>query len=85
VPCFHAYEVPTEADSPPGPKHAGGDVRRLVDGLPGGRPGTAPVTRAHGENWVGWEGTDAVITVHLPGDERGFARLSFHALQGARS
>ncbi len=85
LPNHLALGAPIEAIPPPGPEYAGGDVTRLVDGLPGGRPGTAPVTRAYGENWVGWEGTDAVITLLLPRLERAHERLSFHALQEPRS
>jgi hypothetical protein len=85
LPNHRAYGASIESSPPPSTKYAGGDVRRLVDGLPGGRPGTAPVTRAYGENWIGWEGTDAIITLHPPGGGQGFARLSFHALQEPRS
>jgi len=60
-------------------------VTCLVDGLPGGRPGAAPFTRAYGENWVGWEGTDAVISLRLPQADPPIARLSFHALQEPKS
>jgi hypothetical protein len=70
---------------PASPKYAGGEVRHLVDGLPGARPGSAPVTRAYGENWVGWEGTDAVITLYLQDLESTPTRLSFHALQEPKS
>jgi hypothetical protein len=67
------------------PKYVGGDVRSLVDGLPGGLPGTGPVTRAYHENWVGWEAADAVITLELPRDGETATRLSFSALQEPKS
>ena len=85
LPNHLAFGAPIEASPPPSRKYAGGDVRRLVDGLPGGRPGRGPVTRAYGENWVGWEGTGAVITLTLRDMERIPARLSFHALQEPKS
>jgi hypothetical protein len=43
------------------------------------------VTRAYGENWIGWEGRDAVITLDLYDLERVPTRLSFHALQEPQS
>jgi hypothetical protein len=85
LPNHLAFGAPVEATPPPSPKYVGGDVSRLVDGLPGGRPGRTPVTRAYGENWVGWEGADAVITLSLAHADQSFERLSFHALQEPRS
>jgi len=85
LPNHPARGAPIEASPPPSPKYAKGDVRHLVDGLPGALPGRGPVTRAYQENWVGWEGTDAVITLGLPDLERAPARLSFHALQEPQS
>lgn len=85
LPNHLAFGAPVEASPPPSPKYVGGDVSRLVDGLPGGRPGKTPVTRAYGENWVGWEGTDAAITLSLAQADHRFERLSFHALQEPRS
>jgi hypothetical protein len=85
LPNHLAFGVPIEANPPPSPKYAGGDVRRLVDGLPGGRVGSGPLTRAYGENWVGWEGVDAVISVFPEGLDSSLTRLSFHALQEPKS
>jgi len=81
LPNHLAFGASINANPPASPKYADGDVRHLVDGLPGGRPGNSPITRAYGENWVGWEGTDAVITLSLQGAEKVPSRLSFHALQ----
>jgi hypothetical protein len=85
LPNHLAFGASIEANPQASPKYAGGDVRHLVDGLPGARPGRGPVTRAYGENWVGWEGTDAVITLFLQGFEKVPTRLSFHALQEPKS
>ncbi|MHC4101630.1 MAG: DUF4838 domain-containing protein [Planctomycetota bacterium] len=85
LPNHLALGASIEASPPASPKYAGGDVRHLVDGLPGARPGSAPVSRAYGENWVGWEGTDAVITLSLQDLKRVPTRLSFHALQEPKS
>jgi hypothetical protein len=85
LPNHLAFGASIEASPPASPKYAGGDVRHLVDGLPGARPGRAPVTRAYQENWVGWEGTDGVITLALHDLENVPTRLSFHALQEPKS
>ncbi|MDF1799423.1 MAG: DUF4838 domain-containing protein [Planctomycetota bacterium] len=94
LPNHRALGAPLTATPAPSTKYAGGDVSRLVDGLPGARPGSAPVTRAYGENWVGWEGTDASLVLDL-GPSRDSAatgtaglaptQLSFSALQEPRS
>ncbi|MHC5023499.1 MAG: DUF4838 domain-containing protein [Planctomycetota bacterium] len=81
LPNHLAFGAAIEASPRPSPKYSRGDVGHLVDGLPGGRPGRGPVTRAYGENWVGWEGTDAVITLFPRLAETTFRVLSFHALQ----
>ena len=85
LPNHLAFGASIEANPQASPKYAGGDVRHLVDGLPGARPGRGPVTRAYGENWVGWEGTDAVITLFLPDMEKVPTRLLFDALQEPKS
>ena len=88
LPNHRAFGQAVLATPPPSPKYADGEVARLVDGLPGARPGSAPVTRAYGENWVGWEGTDATVTLVLPvvaAGESPPTRLSFAALQEPRS
>ncbi|MFG0251962.1 MAG: DUF4838 domain-containing protein [Phycisphaerales bacterium JB038] len=81
LPNHAAYGATIEATPDASPKYAGGDVRHLVDGLPGARPGSAPVTRAYAENWVGWEGTDATITLFPTKLRTPPTRLSFSALQ----
>ncbi len=85
LPNHLAYGAFIEANPNPSHKYAEGDVRHLVDGLPGGQPGHAPVTRAFQENWVGWEGTDAVITLFLKDQKKIPTRLSFSALQEPKS
>lgn len=84
LPNHLAYGAAIEAKPSPSSKYADGDVGRLVDGLPGGRPGSAPVTRAYGENWVGWMGTDAIITF-TPETAEAARVISFHALQEPKS
>ncbi|NQU47320.1 MAG: DUF4838 domain-containing protein [Planctomycetes bacterium] len=85
LPNHLAYGSKIDATPSANPQYADGDVRRLVDGLPGGRPGSAPVTRAYGENWVGWMGTGASITLTPNNSITSATRLSFHALQEPKS
>lgn len=85
LPNHAAYGAFVQATPSPSPQYADGDVLCLTDGLPGGRPGNAPVTRAYGENWVGWMGTDAVITLMPKRPLHSVTKLSFHALQEPKS
>lgn len=88
LPNHRALGARVSSSPAPSAKYADGDVTRLVDGLPGARPGSAPVTRAYGENWVGWEGTDASIVLELASAGATSLppqRLSFSALQEPRS
>jgi hypothetical protein len=85
LPNHLAFGAAIEASPQPSPRYVRGDARHLVDGLPGGRPGKSPVTRAFQENWVGWEGTDAVIAVFPARTVTAFTLLSFHALQEPKS
>ena len=71
-----AFGKAVTAEPPPHPKYAGGDLARLTDGLPGGDRYT--------ENWVGWEGCDAVVTLDL-GELQPLRQLRFSALQDPKS
>ncbi len=85
LPNHLAFDAEVQVTPPANPQYADGNAAHLVDGLPGGRPGSAPVTRAYGENWVGWMGTDATITV-TPNKNLDSAKcLSFQALQEPKS
>jgi hypothetical protein len=76
LPDHRAFGAALESTPPPSAKYLDGDLSRLVDGLPGGDQ--------YQENWIGWEGTDAVITLDL-GQALPVTRLSFSALQDPKS
>ena len=76
LPQHYAFGAELEAQPAPSAKYADGELSRLVDGLPGGDQ--------YHENWVGWEGTDATITLDL-GAAIPAVYLSFSALQDPKS
>ena len=71
-----SFGAAVRATPPPSAKYADGVAARLSDGMPGGDQ--------YHENWVGWEGTDAWITVDL-GAVAPRGTFQFSALQDPKS
>ncbi len=71
-----SFGAAVTATPPPSAKYADGQPARLTDGMPGGDQ--------YQENWVGWEGSDAWITVDL-GAVAPRGGFRFSALQDPKS
>lgn len=71
-----AFRRPVAADPPPSPKYAKGDLAGLTNGVRG-----ANDFKAH---WLGWEGTDATLTLDL-GAVKALREIALSTLSDQRS